>query len=211
MATKFISIAALLLSAIVACNSSEPDITCEGNNRIHFKNNCFYTVPPDVDSFMLNQPFEIRLALPRKFTSEPNPYSSNFIKTEIFATVTIIKLDSLFDGAVNNFYFNASMGKLYRDTINFTTEYLRRKNIVASAVALNGDTSLRGSYTFKPLQRGNYLMAFSYFGAKDFDCSLYRYDIRPNVLDQHLHLITAVTNSPVSETDRLYAYCFKVY
>lgn len=186
-------------------------MTCEQNNSTHINSNCYFTVTPDTDSIALNQPMEIKLNLPKKFIEETYGKPVEFHKDEIFAAMSIIVIDSSGTGAVNFFDATALAGKLYRDTTSNNTEYFRNKNFTASAILQPGDSMLRAHYILKPLRKGNYSFAFSHFGKKDVDCSLFRYYAKPQVADQHLYLLAAITGGYVGDYERTYAYCFKVY
>jgi hypothetical protein len=193
------------------CGKTNTSITCEMNNSVYYYRNNYFTINPDIDSFSITQPIEIKLTLPRKFYEEEYNRPVEFHKNEVFSAMNIIVLDSVGTGAVNLFDFNATIGKLYRDTVSYDTEYIRNRNLTASAVGQAGDSLLKAHYILKPKQRGNYLIAFTSFGTKDTDCSLFRYYVKPQVMNQHLNLLAAVSNGYISDYERTYAYCFKVY
>lgn len=205
----FISVGILMIFS--GCRKNTPADACAANNNIYHYSNNYFTITPDADSFALNQPIQIKLTLPKKFIDEVYNRPIEFHNNEVFAAMNIIVLDSVRTGAVNLFEVSVPIGKLYRDTISYDTEYLRNRNFTAAAIAQPSDSLLKAYYILKPKLKGNYLFAFSFFGKKDTDCSLFRYYVKPQVSSQHLYLLAAANNGFISDYERTFAYCFKVY
>jgi hypothetical protein len=208
------SIVSLFSIAIIFCGcskSSPASLKCENNNIANTNNSCAFKVLPIVDSFALNQNIEINIVLPKSFIEANYGQLVKFTGTEAYATLTIANIDSALTGANSSFDYYSKVGKIYKDTVTNDTEYFRKRNLTVSAFGNDNDSIMQCNFILKPKLKGKFAFYFTFFGAKDFDCTKYKYIIYANQNNQHLNYLAEVNNGYIAPFEKDFVYCFKVY
>jgi len=106
--------------------------------------------------------------------------------------------------SVDSFELTAQVGKVIKDTINFSAGILRGFR----TVEWDGSSidSFKIKIAVKPLARGIFIIALGQQGYRDSDCALYKYFLNVGN-EQHLYYLSGY----IGDYERNFGYCFKVY
>jgi hypothetical protein len=147
--------------------------------------------------------------------SVPKTFSDEVTNTRVTNKSLIINgplgigmIHPTFQAAADSFEINAQIGKVIKDTINFSAGILKGfRTIEWDGSSID---SFKIKLSIKTLARGIYSFALKQQGYKDNDCALYKYFLKVGNSDQHLNYWLEATGN-ISDEVRFYSYCFKVY
>lgn len=167
---------------------------------------CWYT--PETDSIPLGSFITLEGSLPKIFIDErTNVVVTNNAKL-VEGPLGIGMIYPTFQAAVDSFQLAASIGKVIKDTIQFSETMLKGFRTIQWD-ASSAD-SFKIKLSIKPLAKGIYSLALKQQTGKDDDCAIYKYFLKVGNSDQHLNYWLDATGN-ISGEVRFYSYCFKVY
>jgi hypothetical protein len=189
------------------CTKSEPMCAKKGVEYINTDNRCYYS--PAADSLPLGESLILTAAVPKTFfDTERNHITTNSQK-EIVGSIGIVRLFPDIKGAMPEMILTAEKGKIIKDSVQFTSGQLEANR--TTVFTGNSPDSFRMKLIIKPLNRGIYAIALGSQGTHDVDCAGYKYFLNVGNADQHLNYILQVTNGYLTDYERNYAYCIKIY
>jgi hypothetical protein len=203
---KIILVIAGFLLLSLHCRKRNESCPKEGYEYINTTSHCWYN--PDIDSIPVGGVIILSASIPKTFVDE----ISNSIVTNTSDIVEgpfgVVMLNPTYRAAIDDFELSAEIGKIIKDTINFSSGMLKGFRTIRWDAS--SPDSFKMKITIKPLVKGIYDMALKQQGAKDKDCALYKYFLKV-ASDQHLHYWAEFNNGVIDDYARNYAYCFKVY
>lgn len=203
---KIIAVTAGLSLLLLHCRKKNESCPKEGYEYINTTSRCWYY--PDMDSIPVGGIITLEAAVPKKFVDESNNSIVTNTSNIIEGSFGVIMLDPTYQAAVDNFEISATIGRIIKDTINYSPGALKGFRTIQWDG--NGSDSFRMKIAIRPLVKGIYDVALKQQGYKDADCALYKYFLKVGS-NQHLHYWSDFTNGIIDDYARNYAYCFKVY
>jgi hypothetical protein len=189
------------------CTKSERLCAKKGVEYINTDNRCYYS--PAADSLPLGESLILTAAVPKTFFDTERNHTTTNSQADIVGSIGIVRLSPDIKGAMNEMILIAEKGKIIKDSVQFTSGQLEANR--TTVFTGNSTDSFRMRLIIKPLNRGIYAIALGSQGTHDVDCAGYKYFLNVGNTDQHLNYILQVTNGYLSDYERNYAYCIKIY
>jgi len=208
MVTKVYSVFfVFFIFLLFCCTKKKEGCPKAGYEYITSLSKCRYS--PTSDSIPLNSTIYIEATLPKIFVDENSNTTVFNIDGKVEGPLDIIMLFPLEEGAVENFEIIPKIGAVIKDSIHASSGQLK------SFRTLIWDAHSRDSFSIKielkALVRGVYGFSIGQQSSRDKDCALYKYFLKVGNTDQHLNYLAQYNNGYVSDYERNFAYCFKVY
>jgi hypothetical protein len=189
------------------CTKSERLCAKKGVEYMNTDNRCYYS--PAADSLPLGESLILTAAVPKTFFDTERNHITTNSQADIVGSIGIVRLSPDIKGAMNEMILTAEKGKIIKDSVQFTSGQLEANR--TTVFTGNSTDSFRMKLIIKPLNRGIYAIALGSQGTHDVDCAGYKYFLNVGNTDQHLNYILQVTNGYLSDYERNYAYCIKIY
>jgi hypothetical protein len=168
---------------------------------------------PSFDSILLGDQITLEAAVPKTFFDEQKQSSVTLQANTIFGPLSLAKATNNTSiptiGAIEDAEFIALTGNIVKDSIHFSEEQLL--GFRTTYWDGNNQDSFRLKISIRPKIRGIFFVSLGQQGNKDIECALYKYLLKISNSNQHLYFLAQAKNGFVSEYERNYAYCFKVY
>lgn len=180
--------------------------TKEGYVFLDSQSRCWYS--PSSDSLLLGGTITLEASIPRTFIDENTNTTVTNSSSFIIGPLGIGMIYPIYQAAVDSFELSAEIGKIIKDTINFSEGMLKGfRTIQWDGTSVD---SFKMKINIKPLAKGIYAFALNQQGYKDKDCALYKYFLKPGNVNQHLDYWMDVFGN-VSEEVTFSTYCVKIY
>ncbi len=189
----------------------EPDSCPDfGYEYTYFQKGISYT--PELDSFQLGDELLVTGSVPKMFFDsiysrnvrvDNNLLKGSFIITKTSGDATIPSI-----GAASDVTITPIIGRIYKDSISYTPFQL--ENLRSVEWQSLGD-SLQLVFKVKPLVKGTFIVGLNQQSLRDTKCALFKYLVRISNSNQHLYFISNISGGYISEYNRNFNYCFKVY
>ena len=194
--------ALLLLSCQKTPNSCSKQGYEYSNSTFH----CWYT--PPIDSVPVGSNLFIEASVPRTFVDENTTSIVTNSSSIISGPLHVLMISPSYQAAVDSFELTAELGKIIKDTINFSVGQLKEFR------TMEWDGSSTDSFKIRikiiPVAKGIYAFSLGQQAYTDKDCALYKYFLRPGNSNQHLNYwMDAFGN--VSDGVAFFTYCIKAY
>lgn len=178
----------------------------EGYEYLNTTSYCWYS--PGTDSIPIGGIITLEASVLKAFVDETTNTQVKNTSPIISGPLGVGMLYPSFQAAADSFELTAQIGKIIKDTINFSAGILKGFR----TVEWDGSStdSFKIKIKIKPLARGIYSIALKEQGYKDSDCARYKYFLKVGNTDQHLNYWLNATGN-ISDEVQYYAYCFKVY
>jgi hypothetical protein len=167
---------------------------------------CWYN--PSIDSVPIGDNLFIEASVPRTFIDENTNSTVTNSSSIINGPLHILMISPSYQAAVDSFELSAEVGKIIKDTINFSIGQL--KGFRTMEWDNSSIDSFKIKIKIKPLAKGIYAFSLGQQGYIDKDCALYKYFLSPGNVDQHLNYWMDVFGN-VSDEVAFFTYCVKVY
>lgn len=192
---------------LLCCTKKKEDCTKMGYEYVTSSSKCWFS--PTNDSIPLNSTIYIEAALPKFFVDENSNTTVSNTDGNVEGPLQIIMLSPLKEGAIENFEITPRIGSLFKDSLHASNSQLK------SFRTIIWNNQKRDSFVMKlelkPLSKGVYGISIGQQSNRDKDCALYKYFLKIGNADQHLNYLALYNNGYISDYERNYAYCFKVY
>ena len=199
---------ACCLLAVLVCSCVKKYSGCpkEGYEYINETSLCWYS--PVTDSIRLGDTITVEASIPKRFEDARSNTTVTNTASIVEGPLGVTIIYPTYQAAVDSFELTSEIGKVIKDTVQFS------EGILKGSRTIQWDGNLIDSFriklSIKALARGIYAVSLRQQSAKDKDCALYKYFLRPGNADQHLNYwMDAFGN--VSDEVVFFAYCFKVY
>ncbi len=202
-----IQLACCLLAVLFySCVKKYSGCPKEGYEYINETSFCKYN--PISDSIRLGDIITLEASIPKTFVDAASNTTVTNTASIVEGPLGVVMIYPTYQAAVDSFELTAQIGKVIKDTVQFS------EGILKGFRTIQWDGNLIDSFkiklSIKALARGIYAVALRQQSAKDEDCALYKYFLRPGNGDQHLdYWMDAFGN--VSDEVSFFTYCFKVY
>jgi hypothetical protein len=177
-----------------------------GYEFLYDKPGCLYT--PISDSIPIGASITITAAAPRTFYDEEKKYIVTDSDSTINGPLRIIKLMPT-EGVIEDMILTPEHGKIVKDTILFSDDQLKSFRTVYWDG--NSPDSFKLKIHIRPKIKGIFVVNLGQQSSRSYDCALYKYFLKIRNTDQHLYFLEQANNGSVSDYERNYTYCFKVY
>jgi len=178
----------------------------EGYEYVNTTSRCWYT--PSIDSIHVGGIITLEASVPKTFVDEQTNTTVVNTASIIDGPLGIGMLYPSFQAAADSFELTAQVGKIIKDTTNFSEGSLKGFRTIEWDG--NSIDSFKIKISIKPLAKGIYSVALKQQAYKDSDCALYKYFLKVGNTDQHLNYWLDATGN-ISDEVKDFAYCFKVY
>lgn len=168
---------------------------------------CWYR--PLNDSILLNTFLTVEASIPKTFIDEGTNSAVINNSNNVEGPFQIMMLYPMKEGAIENFEIISKIGQVKKDSINYSQTQL--KNFRTIIWDGNTSDSFKIKLELKPLVRGVYGISIGRQSSRDSDCALHKYFLKVGNADQHLNYLAQYNNGYISDYERNYVYCFKVY
>lgn len=206
MVTKLNLAVGIISLLLLSCKKKDLGCPKEGYEYTSSTFHCQYV--PNLDSISLNDSIDLVASIPTTFADETSNAIVHNTSKIVEGPLHITMLYPNVVPAADSFRLIAKEGKVIRDSLNFSEGSLRGFRTIQWSKASNDSFQIK--ITIKPLKKGVYIFALGQQSAKDEDCALYKYFLRVRG-DQHLYYHPEFGSGNISEYERNFGYCFKVY
>jgi len=193
-----------------SCKKHPPSCAKLGLEFTYTKPGVIYS--PGSDSIPLGSDITLEASAPITFFDDSKQYNVTINSENILGPITASKATGNVTVptayAIDDLVLTATIGKIIKDTVQFTTEQLKGARTVYWQKDLD---SFRLKISIKPNIRGVFFIGLGQQGNRDTDCALYKYFLRVKNYDQHLYFLSQLYGGYLDDNSRNYAYCFKVY
>jgi len=163
---------------------------------------------PAVDSIAVGESIILESSAPKSFIDEKSNESVKNTSPIIHGPLGIVMLYPVYQAAVDSFELTAEVGKVIKDTANFTSGQLEGFRTIEWDGTSVDYFKTRIKITARA--RGIYALALDEQGCKDADCARYRYFPKVGNTDQHLYYWSNVSGD-LGDQAKYFSYCVKVY
>lgn len=198
-------IAGVILFSL-SCNKKNTSCLKEGYTYVNSSAFCWYS--PALDSIPLGASFTLEAALPKTFIDENRFLLQTNKSGYVRGNLGVGMILPIFQGFADSFELTPQIGKVIKDTANFTEGQL--KGFRTIEWDRSAADSFRMKISIRPLTKGVFALSLKRQGSKDEDCALYKYFLKVGS-DQHLHYWAEFNNGIITDDVSNYGYCFKVY
>jgi hypothetical protein len=163
-----------LVVLFYSCTKKYSGCPKEGYEYINTTSHCWYS--PGTDSIPLGSSLTLEASVPRTFVDD----NTNAIVTNTSSIINgpfgVVMIYPTYQAAVDSFELTAQIGKVIKDTVNFSEGSLKGFR----TIEWNGSSidSFKMKITIKALAKGIYAFGLNQQGYKDKDCALYKYFLR---------------------------------
>ena len=210
MVIKFSTMTGVIVGFLIllSLNCKKRNETCPkmGYEYVTSSSKCWYS--PTNDSIPLNSIIYIEAALPKIFADENSNVTVSNTDGKVEGPLQIIMLSPLKDGAIENFEITPKVGSVFKDSLHASNSQLKSFRTI---IWDNQRDSFVMKLELKPINKGVYGISIGQQSNRDKDCALYKYFLKIGNADQHLNYLALYNNGYISDYERNYAYCFKVY
>jgi len=167
---------------------------------------CYYS--PGYDSIAVGSIILLTASAPKTFIDETSHSSVTNTCQTISGPLHITMIYPLYQAAADSFELTAQIGKVIKDTINFSAGSLKGFRTIEWDGTPTDSFEIKVS--IKPLAKGTFILALGQQGYRDSDCALYKYFLNVGN-DQHLYYFSQFNNGYIGDYERNFGYYFKVY
>jgi len=197
---------AIISLLLLSCKKEDLGCPKEGYEYTSSTFDCQYA--PNLDSISLNDSIDLVASISATFADDASNVIVHNTSKIVEGPLHITMLYPNLVPAADSFKLIAKKGKVIKDSLNFSEGSLRGFRTIQWSKT-SGD-SFQIKITIKPLAKGVYIVALGQQSAKDEDCALYKYFLKVSG-DQHLYYHPEFGTGNISEYERNFGYCFKVY
>jgi hypothetical protein len=203
---KIILVIAGFLLLSLHCRKRNLSCPKEGYEYINTTAHCWYT--PGLDSIPVGGIITLEASIPKTFVDELGNTTVNNTASIVEGPLGVGMIYPTYQATADSFELVAQIGKVAKDTAHFSEGILKGfRTIQWDGTAID---SFKMKITIKALAKGIYCLALKQQSAKDKDCALYKYFLKPGNTNQHLNYWMDVFGN-VSDQVSFFSYCFKVY
>lgn len=191
---------------LLSCKKAPNSCSKQGYEYSNSTFRCWYN--PVVDSVPLGSNLFMEASVPRTFIDEKTNSTVINSSSIINGPLHVLMVSPSYQAAVDSFKLTAEVGKILKDTINFSSGQLQGFR----TIEWDGSSvdSFKIRIKINPIAKGIYAISLGQQSYIDKECALYKYFLKPGNTDQHLNYwVDAFGN--VSEQVAFFTYCFKVY
>jgi hypothetical protein len=203
--TIFLIVGYIALLLVTCIKRIDEGCAKDGYEYINETSSCWYT--PGLDSVRVGDTITLEAAIPKSFI---DPRTTTIVTNSaklVEGPFGIGMIYPIYQAAADSFALTSQIGNILKDTIHFPETQLKGfRTIQWDGTAAD---SFRMKILIRPLAKGIYSFALNQQSAKDKDCALYKYFLKPGN-DQHLYYWMNVFGN-VSVQVAFFGYCFKVY
>ena len=203
---KIYSVIAGLYLLSFAC--TKRNMTCPKEGYIYSNSTFVCQYSPVSDSIELGSIITLEAAVPKKFIDETSNTTVTNAASILEGPLGIGMIYPTYQSAADSFELSAQVGKIIKDTAHFSEGILEGFRTIQWDG--NSIDSFKMKISIKALARGIYSFALKQQSAKDHDCALYKYFLRPANANQHLNYWMDYIGN-VSDQVAFFTYCIKVY
>lgn len=178
----------------------------DGYEYLNTNSHCWYS--PSLDSLPLGTTISLAASVPKTFIDENTQTTILNTCSIIHGPLGIVMISPIYQAAIDSFEIKAQIGKVIKDTINFSTGQLKGFRTIEWDG--NSVDSFKMKITIKPIAKGIYACSLNQQSYKDKDCALYKYFLSPGNTNQHLNYWTDAFGSASNQV-AFSTYCFKIY
>jgi hypothetical protein len=205
--TTILLTAGFLSLLSVTCNKNiERGCKKMGYEYAYTQSLCWYS--PVCDSIPIGSSIILTASVPKTFIDESTQSLVTNPCQIINGPLHVTMIYPFLQASVDSFELTTQIGKVIKDTMNFTAGQLRGFR----TVEWNGNSvdSFKIKIAIKALAKGVYIIALGQQGYRDVDCALYKYFLNVGS-EQHLYYLSQYNNGYIGNYERNFGYCFKVY
>jgi len=206
---KFIKACVVIVTLVLLfphCNKVNIGCPKQGYEYINTTSRCWYS--PGVDSIPIGGVIILETSVPKIFIDENTGVMVTNTCSIITGPLHVTMIYPFLQASVDSFELTAQIGKVIKDTINFSAGILKGFRTIEWDG--NSVDSFKTKIVIKALSKGIYIIALGQQGYRDSDCALYKYFLNVGN-EQHLYYLSQYNNGYIGDYERNFGYCFKVY
>lgn len=188
------------------CN--KVNVACPNVGYEYINENSFCSYMPALDSIQIGDSIMLEAAIPKTFIDAKTNKTVSNTASKVEGSLGAVMIYPNYQSAMDSFALTVHIGKVIKDTQQFS------EGILKGFRTIQWDSSPIDSFkvkiSIKALAKGIYAFALRQQTAKDKDCALYKYFLRPKNANQHLNYWMEAFGN-VSDQVAFFTYCFKVY
>ena len=199
-------LAAAVVITLVQCRKPETSCPKMGYEYINSTCHCWYS--PVDDSVPVGTAIFLEASVPKVFIDENSNVTVQNTSAIVNGPLGVGMISPIYQAAVDSFEITAQVGKVIKDTANFTVGQLKGFRTIEWDGTPTDSFKLK--IKIRPLAKGIFSFTLKQQSSEDKDCALYKYFLSPGNANQHLNYwMDAFGNA--SDLVTFFTYCVKVY